>query len=237
MAVSSSSLPGATRFWLRSHIERHPGLFRLAYRLARRPADVLVAPDSDILIEGFPRSANSYAVWAFRLSNPQARIAHHVHSPAHVLLALRYGVPAVVLLRQPDAAIRSRLVRQPGLRTAFALRSYTAFYEAILPHADELTVVRFETAVERFENVIAAVNARHGTGFKDPASAGVDSDAVMAAIDAHNKSGHGGRINARFVPRPHPERERLKASLSLAEHEHALQRAQLVHDRLLAAAV
>src|SRR2546427_7470725 len=61
---------------------------------------VLAGPGTDILIEGFPRSANSFSVAAFRLAQgPPVEVAHHTHAPANAIAAFRRHIPALILIR------------------------------------------------------------------------------------------------------------------------------------------
>ena len=54
---------------------------------------------TDICIDGYPRSANSFTVRMFRKANPEAVIAHHTHSVANIKKAIECGIPVVVLIR------------------------------------------------------------------------------------------------------------------------------------------
>jgi len=224
------------RFRAQDAVARSPAMLRLSYALRRGRSDFLVDRDTDLLIEGFPRSANTFAAWAFMLTNPGQKLAHHVHTRAHVLMALRQGVPALILLREPEAAIRSFLVRRPEIPAPVAVRRYVAFHEGIAGRADELVFARFETVVNDFNRVVDAVNRGFGTAFEGFGPT-VGKAEVFAAIDDANRRGHGGRINPRHVPRPHPDRDRLKENASLAGCERGLARAEKVYSRLSRGAV
>jgi len=68
---------------------------------------------TELVIEGFARSGNTFAVAAFSLAQPRpVRLAHHLHAPAQVLLAARMGIPCIVLVRDPVDAVASRLIRR-----------------------------------------------------------------------------------------------------------------------------
>jgi hypothetical protein len=226
----------ASRDFVRYHLSRHPVLFRTAYLVARQRLDVLVGPNTDLLIEGYPRSANTFAVLAFRTANPGTRTANHLHNPAHVMLATRYGVPAVVLLRRPSQAIPSLLVRRPDLPAARAIRNYVEFYELLEPYLDRIVVASFETVIGDFAAVIAAVNERFATGFRLYSSQ-LHRDTVMAEIDQANAYARGGRVAPEAVPRPHPVRERLKNEQRLDGYASALLEAERVYERLRKAAL
>lgn len=236
--TAAPSLTSIARNGLRRYADHHPNLFRLTYRLAGRPTEILVNRDSDLLIEGFPRSANTYAAWAFMLANPRGRLARHVHSAAHVMLALRYRVPALVLLRSPQAAIESLLVRRPSLHPKQAVIDYFSFYSALVPYKNDIIVGSFATVTENFAKVIAAVNSNYGTDFQACAADDKAGQArIFAAIDDANKGGHGGSIDTRSVPRPHPERQQMKASLHIDENMPEFRQAQTLYDRLLPIAI
>lgn len=234
----AQSLTRSVRNRLRHYVDRHPELFRLSYRLAGRPTEILVKRNSDLLIEGFPRSANTYAAWAFMLANPQRSLARHVHSAAHVLLALRYKVPALVLLRAPEDAIQSLLVRRPELAPKHAVIDYLNFHNTLTSYKSELVIAHFTTVIENFATVIEAVNNFYGCDFQAFA---IDDEAaqarIFAAIDDANKGGHGGAIDTRTVPRPHPGRQQMKVSLRIDENMPELHQARMVYDYLRAAAI
>src|SRR5918999_5771267 len=85
----------------------------LALPLARlRGHGVPFERDTEIVIEGFPRSANSFAVAAFaRAQGRKPKIAHHVHAPAQVIAAARAGIPAIVLIRNPEEAVLEYVIK------------------------------------------------------------------------------------------------------------------------------
>nr|MBA2566441.1 hypothetical protein [Thermoleophilaceae bacterium] len=83
----------SARNWLAAHGLLFP-LLALNRWFFRR----VVRPSTRVVIEGFPRSANSYTFLAFRGWNPGVRIGHHLHTPLQVTLAVRLGVPCAVLI-------------------------------------------------------------------------------------------------------------------------------------------
>ncbi|MCW1933776.1 hypothetical protein [Pararhodobacter zhoushanensis] len=76
-----------------------------------------VRPGFDLLIDGFPRSANTYSYYVIQLSYPNAKIAHHIHSWQQFLFARLWGVPSILLLRDPDATVASLLTKKGGSPT------------------------------------------------------------------------------------------------------------------------
>ncbi|NEZ60028.1 hypothetical protein D0962_33625 [Leptolyngbyaceae cyanobacterium CCMR0082] len=124
-----------------------------------------ISPDKDICIEGFPRSANSFFAKMFRLYNPTAKAAHHMHAPLQVIKAVNYGIPCVVLIRNPIDAIASVLVVDRTLSTRFSIQSYINFYEKIWPVRDDVTISDFKDTTQRPQYVVERINQRYGTSF------------------------------------------------------------------------
>ena len=151
---------------LKTRVARHPSVALPLQRLRRR-GEVL-DDDTEIVIESFPRCASSFAVAAFRLAQePHAsRIAHHTHTPAQVLAAVRRRAPTLVLIRRPEDAVLSHVVHSPELTPAVSLRGYVRFHEPLLPHRDGFVVATFEQVVTDFGGVIERVNERFGTTFR-----------------------------------------------------------------------
>lgn len=68
------------RFQARVTISHYPWLYFPIQRLRPQRRDLVVARDTEIVIEGYPRSANTFAVAAFLLAQGRpVKIAHHLH--------------------------------------------------------------------------------------------------------------------------------------------------------------
>jgi len=175
----------------------------------------LVGPTTDILIEGYPRSANSFSVAAFRLAQGRAiEVAHHTHAPGHVLAALRLHVPTIVLIREPeDAVLEFALVRQ-SLTVHQALRGWVRFYSALLPHRSRFVVGPFPEVTSDYGAVIRRVNEWFGSAFVPFDHTESNVRECFRQMDAYWE----GRIGVtpeveRYVGRPSEVRERWKDEL------------------------
>lgn len=194
-------------------VARHP---RLAIPLARRRGHgVVVDRRAAILIEGYPRSANSFSVAAFDYAQgDHPRIAHHVHAPAHVTEAIRLGVPAIVLCRDPDDAVPELVIARPHVTLRQALRMYVGFYGPLLERRSRFVVGAFPEVTTEFGAVIRRVNERFGTTFREFLHTPENQQAVFDAMDAYwrERVGESEELERR-VGRPSRERERMKEQL------------------------
>jgi hypothetical protein len=122
---------------------------------------------TELCIEAFPRSGNTFTVIAFLQAQPRlVSVAHHVHAAGAVLEAVRLRTPTVVLIRPPEGSVLSYLTRWPELTPAHVLRGYVRFYEPLLPHRDGFVVARFEEVIADPGIAIRRVNERFGTSFE-----------------------------------------------------------------------
>jgi len=202
-----------TLYAMKTLIAKYPSL---AIPIARvRGHGVVVDPDTEVVIEGFPRSANSFAVAAFEMAQGRtARIAHHVHAPAQVLRAITLGVPAIVLIREPEDAILSLMLAQPYLTPHRAVRGYVRFYDPLVPHRHRFVVGAFPDVTTDFGGVIRRVNELSGTSFAEFVHTAKRERAVFEAMEQYweGRLGPGEELE-RQVGRPSLRREELKAAL------------------------
>jgi hypothetical protein len=155
----------AGRRWvMRTRWAQHPSY--LAYSRLRHP--LLVArPETELVIEGFPRSANTFSTVAFQFSQPRpVRLAHHLHVPAQITAGARMGTPVLVLVRHPRDCAVSVAIRSPHVSLRQAVDAHRRFHEAVLPYRDACHVALFEDVVRDFGRVVAGLNARFGTAYE-----------------------------------------------------------------------
>lgn len=205
---------GQRRYELKAVVACHPSIALPAQRLRRR-GEVLSA-DTDLVIESFPRCASSFAVAAFRLAQePRAmRIANHTHVPAQVIAAARRGVPAIVLIRDPEGAVLSHVLHTPSLLVETSLRGFIRFYEPLLRIRGGFVVGTFEEVTSDLAVVIRRLNARFGTSFEefDPTPANLERLGREIEQDYRTRA-HSSDELERIIPRPSPVREAQKERL------------------------
>lgn len=132
------------------------------------PSPQVISSRTELVIDGYTRCATTFAVYALQLSQPRpVRLAHHLHAPAQLIEAARLRVPALALIREPEGAILSQLIREPGVALPDALVAYSRFYTRLLPHRQALVIGEFEQVTHDFGSVIRRINARFGTDFAE----------------------------------------------------------------------
>jgi len=152
------------RWELRSRLAEHPALYLPIAR--RKYPDAVVGADTELVIDGFTRSAVTFATIAFQIAQRRpVRVAHTLHAAGHVVAAVRDRVPTLVAIREPEETVLSAVVREPYVTLRSALDAYTRFYTRILPMRSWFVVGGFDQIVHDFGEVVGRVNHRFGTSF------------------------------------------------------------------------
>ncbi len=166
-ALPRPSRPATLRHLARSRFTEHPAIYLpFARRRYPGPSPTVIGPETELVIDGYMRSANTFAVYAFQMAQRRpVRLAHHLHAPAQVIEAVRRGVPTMVVVREPEGAILSQVQWEPDVSLRAALRTYARFYRCLLPYAAQVTVGEFDEVTNDFGAVIDRLNVRYGTSF------------------------------------------------------------------------
>ena len=126
----------------------------------------MVDAGTELVIEAFPRSGNTFAVVAFELSQDgPVKVAHHLHAASQVTRGVSLGKPTLVLIRYPIDAVVSHLVREPGVTPRQGMRNWVRFYRSIQEVRNDVVVATFEDVTTDFGSVIDRLNERFGTSF------------------------------------------------------------------------
>lgn len=231
MTPSIGSMVEDLRFRTRSWMGVYPRLYYAGRMLLGHERRLEVERGDDIVIEGFPRSANSFAVVAFLHAQPEEmKIAHHVHAPAQIMRAARFDLPAVVLIRDPLDAVASLLLKTSGIEPTTALRGYVRFYKAIRPHRSAFVVAAFPEVTEDFGRTIERINRRLGTEF-EPFNHTPNNE--KAVLDEVQRIGTDDPIE---VARPTQPKQHVKESVKSTVRESArneLQEAREIYQAYL----
>jgi hypothetical protein len=161
---------------VRTFVGARPGLyFPMQWLRGGTHRERLVDGATNLCVEGFPRSANSFAVGAIEAAQDASiNIAHHAHVPAPAMRACRLGIPTLILIRDPVEAVISlrglsyQTDRRAGrpLRDdvpfASKLEAWMTFYDCLAPFRDQFVVAPFEVVVRDMGAVIKALNAAFG---------------------------------------------------------------------------
>lgn len=156
----------AVSFPLRSFFGKYPLLFYSIYGLLPKNRMLSVNRNTQLVIEGFPRSANTFAVGVFnKAQSDKLKIAHHMHVPAQIIKAVRCQIPTIVLIRNPKDVVASLVIYDPRISIMQALNCYISFYQTIFPYKNDYIIADFEEVINNYSNIIQRTNCKFGTNF------------------------------------------------------------------------
>ena len=178
----SATLLRRSRHALLAAIRRRPALFfpLMRWRLPHYP---VVLRDSELVVEGFWRCGNTFAVRAIQSAQPRhVRMAYHTHAAASVLRSVAWKTPTLVLIRRPDDAAASLVLKHAERTLRQVLREYASFYEAIEPFSDRFVTATFDQVTHDLGAVIRRVNEHFDRNFEvfrhTPSSAALVLDEI-----------------------------------------------------------
>ncbi len=230
------------RFEVRELLSGYPAIYFPYVRLTRRGGHgEVLSDDTEVVIDGFTRSASTFAVMAFQLAQERpVRVARHLHAAAQLLEAAKRGVPTILTIREPEATVLSAVAREPHLTVGQALRGYERFYARIAPACPRFVVADFDQVTADFGTVVRRLNRKFGTRFRefehteanvgrcfdligerwrrlaaleDFQSGFIGLDELQQALDQARRELPGSGVRELAVARPSERREARKAQL------------------------
>jgi hypothetical protein len=149
------------RYRLRYFLNAYPAFYMPLARVRHRnPSRTfpIVTRETELVIEGFGRAGSTFAQFAFQSAQWRAiKIAHHTHAAAQVITAVKWGIPTLVIVRDPENAALSHMARHQ-VSAAAGLRAWMRFHERILHYHDRIVLTRVEDMKRDFGESIMRLN-------------------------------------------------------------------------------
>lgn len=222
------------RFRVRQFTARYPWLFYTLYQLSPGNRKLMVTRHTRITIEGYPRSANTYAAYAFKHVNEMQwnEIGHHLHVQAQIIRSIKYNIPVILLIRHPLEAVRSLVVRHDFIAVDEALEDYYRFYNDLYSLKEGFIVAEFNRVINHFGEIIDQLNQRFNVRFNHFPDQDDDvKEAVMSEIDERNMQLDKGKVTHLY--RPDADKEAMKNAVELPEDGELYRRALSIYQKYL----
>lgn len=108
---------------------------------------------TDILVDGFGRSGNTFMVEFLKEWLGPVTLSHHLHSIASLKEACRLNLsPIIVLIRKPEQAVASAVIKnkndfkyKPLGVTSYFLEEWKMFYSYVLKNNEKFIIVDYST--------------------------------------------------------------------------------------------
>lgn len=210
----------------------------LIYKLIPAKKELLISNKTDIVIEGFPRSANTFAVEAFlHPQNRDIKIAHHIHLPFQIIYACKKNIPTLVVIRNPLDAISSYLVYNQNINIRNAIKYYIKMYEYIYKYKDKFVIAPFEFILKYYDKIINEVNNKYNTNFNEFFNTVDNNQLILIQIEKIVKNMQNNRkFNLDKIPIPSEYRKQkttIYKNKIEKEHKDLLTRANEIYYKYL----
>ena len=175
-----------TKVFLRNKLEKFSKIYILvqSWRLRNKKNKQfeLFSKNTDLVLEGYPRSANSFAIRAFKFpkNNIDLNISNHLHSVVHIHLGIINKLPVIMLIRNPiDAVVslnshRTQVLihRKQDPKKFFNswdikwdFINYINFYKSSLELTDKMVIANFDDVIKDFGKIIIEVNKKFNKSY------------------------------------------------------------------------
>lgn len=219
--VASHNLPLETRQIWRHVLRRakyllghEPALLPVYLRLTPLGTSRQLTEFTDLVVEGFPRSGNTFTVFALEdASGHELTIASHVHQPSQVKHTLARGIPTVLVIRDPVSALASYLVYDQRFSASTVIGEYCSYHRELVPYADRLLICEFDEVTSHMPSVIDRINRRYSLQippFDDEAS---NVKEVMARIEWRHQLVHPSLNPAQSAASPQFDRRKVNEQM------------------------
>jgi hypothetical protein len=223
---------------LRTRAGEHPVLLPFLLRVTTPGVESPRITDrTRLVIEGFPRSGNSFASAAFGLAADYAvERSSNTHLAGQVKAAVAREVPTLVVIRRAVDAAASLCVAADYLTPAGALREWLRFYRAVEPLQDSFVLATFEEVTTDFGRVTERVNQRYGVSLPVFAHTPDNADLVQRRLASYEVRKQG-YVREESIARPSAARSGATAAARAAMQERCtrlLAAADALYDRMVA---
>lgn len=207
-------------------------VLRIYYLFAPQYRDRIATKQTELVIEGFPRSANTFAYIAFQKAQGREdiTIAHHLHLAAQIKRGVYLNIPVLILIRKPEDAVRSLCVRHPEASQRRALQNWIKFYQVAEKYRNYIVLGEFEQVTKNFGEIIKCLNKKYSRSYSIFESSEENISSVFVSIERFNDQ--HGENNELQVNRPSIYRQTIYKNMSI-EQGTLLDRANELYFRLL----
>ena len=219
---------------LRTRAGEQPLLVPLVLRLATPATEELrITEETALVIEGFPRSGNSFATTAFGLAvGPKVRRSSNTHLPGQVRIAVARGIPTLVLIRRCADAAASLCVAAPYLQPVAAVKEWMRFYRAVRPVQSKFVLATFDEVTTDFGGVMSRVNDRFATSFRLFEHTERNIAEVQQRLEAYGVRKRG-YLREESIARPSDERAVANRTARAGMSPQSLTRADELYDEMV----
>jgi len=123
-----------------------------------------LTPDANktLIIEGYPRSANSFIEALIYFNNRdllyENKISSHTHSISSLKFGIKKKIPIIVVLRDPIDSISSLKIRRSNLPIEMLIFRYIYFYKFVHKNLKKFMILEFNEYTKEYSQTLKKIN-------------------------------------------------------------------------------
>ena len=187
---------------IKSIIRQSPFLYFGLFGWRKNVRRLRARRDSELVVEAFPRSANTTSMYAlFYAQGSSFKVGHHLHVSAHIKYAVSRDIPCLVIMRNPLDCVASRMVMKKGGVAKDIVKDYIDFSKSVQRLRTKLVIVGFEDVIkEGLGFAIEEVNVKFATDFCKPDASEEEKAWVDQQVRKWNLEKSGGDVERLSIP-------------------------------------
>ena len=195
----------------------------------------VVNKNTQLVLEGFPRCANTFSYVILKDVHPNLNIAHHLHLPVQIIIGVKRKIPVVVLIRDPKDAILSLLLRNSSIILDDAIKSYVSFYKIALRFRDDIIEADFNDVIVDFNIIIKKINLKYNINLPAFDNSVKNKEKCKSIVKEMDKKDTGLlEVNTYSVALPTEDKNNSKLELleKYDDLDRKLLKAKILYDKL-----
>ena len=200
---------------MRKLIKSNPLLYNLWFYLYRKNRGVSINYFNhkiNFLLDGYPRSGNTFAASLVKFIYGKEVFVHHFHAIAPIKIALRKDLPVFILIRDPKEAITSNYLKTFALKHKEIPKEvdktllnnliieYSNYYKFVYEQGNKINIIIFKDFISKPEIFLSKINSLvYNDDFKI---------SPLQIKDAINN--YGGATDTYGSSKPNAEKENFK---------------------------
>lgn len=201
---------------IKRYVSNNIFLYYLWFKLVRQRKGINVdffQKDTDVYIDGFPRSGNTFIIHMVKCLIPELKLVHHLHAVAPVKIAFLLDLPVFILLRNPMDCLSSQYLKHFSMRGMnvdsnnidvklldFYIYDYLNYYDFVYKNIDKISLIHFDELVNSTDLVLNHIQDQMGL------------KKIYTAEDfLEAKKSYRGATNTMGSSRPNEKKEKYKS--------------------------
>lgn len=181
-----------------------PVLFCLINRMRHHEDPFCWGSGDFFWVDGYPRSANTFAAECLQIAFPDRKICSHSHAPLPVIDACRQEKPGMLVIREPKKAVVSYVI-YTQYTLLNCLDKYIQFHEKLLPCRKSVYISDFSLTTGHPDAMLAGFSGHYGIELSPvPDRQSLEKEAMNRLEKKYTDT--SGEIFKDLVPRPEKSR-------------------------------